>query len=111
MFNIKHDCILLTVFFITLMGFLVFLFTAGMSVFILWIRLFTDVAVPGWTSTLLPIYFLGGIQILCLGIIGEYLGKIYAESKARPRYLIEQIRRLQPTTKPATHKTSERAVR
>lgn len=78
---------------ITLVGFLVFLFTAAMSAFILWIRLFTDMAVPGWTSTLLPIYFLGGIQILCLGVIGEYLGKIYAESKSRPRYLIEQVAR------------------
>jgi glycosyltransferase involved in cell wall biosynthesis len=55
--------------------------------------LFTDVAVPGWASTLLPIYFLGGIQILCLGVIGEYLGKIYGESKARPRFLIEQIKK------------------
>jgi polyisoprenyl-phosphate glycosyltransferase len=78
---------------ITLIGFLVFFFTTCMSVFILWIRFFTDLAVPGWTSTLLPVYFLGGIQILCLGIIGEYLGKIYSESKARPRYLIEDIRR------------------
>jgi hypothetical protein len=78
---------------ITLLGFLVFLFTAIMSVFILWIRFFTDVAVPGWASTLLPIYFLGGVQIFCLGVIGEYLGKIYSESKARPRFLIEKIKR------------------
>ena len=78
---------------ITLIGFAVFLFTAGMSGFILWIRFFTDIAVPGWASTLLPIYFLGGVQILCLGVIGEYLGKLYAESKARPRYLIERIER------------------
>jgi glycosyltransferase involved in cell wall biosynthesis len=78
---------------ITLVGFLVFLFTTIMSGFIFWIRLFTDVAVPGWASTLLPIYFLGGIQILCLGVIGEYLGKIYGESKARPRFLIEQIKK------------------
>ena len=78
---------------ITFIGFVVFLFTAGMSGFILWIRFFTDIAVPGWASTLLPIYFLGGVQILCLGVIGEYLGKLYAESKARPRYLIEHIER------------------
>lgn len=80
---------------ITLIGFLVFVFTAIMSAFIFWIRFFTDVAVPGWASTLLPIYFLGGVQILCLGVMGEYLGKIYGESKARPRYLIEQIKRPQ----------------
>lgn len=81
--------------FITLIGFVVFFLTACMTVFILWIRFFTDMAIPGWASTLLPIYMLGGIQILCLGIIGEYLGKLYAESKARPRYLIEEIKRPQ----------------
>jgi glycosyltransferase involved in cell wall biosynthesis len=79
--------------FITLIGFGVFFLTACMIVFILWVRFFTDLAIPGWASTLLPIYLLGGIQILCLGVIGEYLGKLYAESKARPRYLIEQIKR------------------
>jgi glycosyltransferase involved in cell wall biosynthesis len=48
--------------------------------------------VPGWASTLLPILLLGGIQILCMGIIGEYVGKIYLETKKRPRYLIgEQV--------------------
>lgn len=77
--------------FISLLGFLVFLFTAVMSGYVLWIRLFTEIAVPGWASTLLPVYFLGGVQILCLGVIGEYLGKLYSESKARPRFLIEAI--------------------
>ena len=55
------------------------------------VRLFTNDAVPGWTSVVLPMYFLGGIQILCIGILGEYLGKIYAEVKARPRYVIEKV--------------------
>jgi glycosyltransferase involved in cell wall biosynthesis len=82
--------------FITFLGFLVFLFTVVMGGYVLWIRLFTDVAVPGWASTLLPVYFLGGIQILCLGVIGEYLGKLYSETKARPRFLIEQV-----TSRPA----------
>ena len=47
------------------------------------------VGMPGWASTVLPIYFLGGIQILCLGVLGEYVGKIYVETKRRPRYLID----------------------
>lgn len=47
--------------------------------------------VPGWFSTVLPMYFLGGIQLFSLGIIGEYIGKIYAETKKRPRYFIEKI--------------------
>lgn len=76
---------------ITLMGFLVFLLSAAMVVWSLWVRLFTTRAVPGWTSTILPIYLLGGVQILCIGVIGEYLGKLYQEAKARPRYIIEKI--------------------
>ena len=76
--------------FITGIGFLVFLLSIAMGLWTLWVKLFTDHAVPGWTSTLLPIYFLGGIQILCVGIIGEYLGKVYQETKGRPRYIIEK---------------------
>jgi glycosyltransferase involved in cell wall biosynthesis len=75
---------------ITGLGFLVFLLSAAMGVWTLWVRLFTDRAVPGWTSTLLPIYLLGGLQILCVGVLGEYLGRIYQETKARPRYIIEK---------------------
>jgi len=80
---------------ITLMGILVFLFTVAMSGYVLWIRFLTDTAVPGWASTVLPVYFLGGVQIICLGVIGEYLGKLYAESKARPRFVIEEIAQAQ----------------
>ena len=43
-----------------------------------------------WASTVVPMYFLGGVQILCLGVIGEYVGKIYLESKRRPRYAVER---------------------
>ena len=46
-------------------------------------------SVPGWTSIVVPIYFLGGVQMLSLGIIGEYLAKIYFETKRRPRFIIE----------------------
>ncbi|MBP3836206.1 MAG: glycosyltransferase, partial [Pyramidobacter sp.] len=47
--------------------------------------------VPGWSSLMISIWALGGIQLLCLGLVGEYIGKIYAETKARPRYHISQI--------------------
>lgn len=75
---------------IMLIGVLVFLATVIMSMWVLGIWLFTDKAVPGWASTTLPMYFLGGIQILSIGVIGEYLGKVYSEVKARPRYIIEK---------------------
>lgn len=48
-------------------------------------------AVQGWTAIISSIWLLGGIQLLCLGIIGEYIGKIYNETKARPRYIIESF--------------------
>jgi glycosyltransferase involved in cell wall biosynthesis len=63
----------------------------GLVVWALWIRVFTDQIVPGWASTVVPIYFLGGVQLLCVGVIGEYLSKIYLEVKARPRFLIERV--------------------
>ena len=47
-------------------------------------------AIPGWTSTVAPLYLLGGVQLLFLGIIGEYIGKIYTEVKKRPRYIIQE---------------------
>jgi len=75
---------------ITFTGFAIFAFTCLMTLRTLWIRLFTADAVPGWASTILPIYLLGGVQIMCLGILGEYLGKVYQETKARPRYIIEK---------------------
>jgi glycosyltransferase involved in cell wall biosynthesis len=76
---------------ITGIGLSVFLLTVAISVWILWTRLTSDRAVPGWASTLLPLLLVGGVQILCLGVIGEYLGKIYTEAKGRPRYFIEQV--------------------
>jgi polyisoprenyl-phosphate glycosyltransferase len=75
---------------VTVIGFLIFITSIGMSLYILGIKLFTDLAEPGWSSTILPIFFLGGIQLLFLGIIGEYIGKIYKEVKGRPRYIIEE---------------------
>lgn len=48
-------------------------------------------AVSGWTFTICSIWLLGGIQMISIGLIGEYIGKIYSETKARPRYIIEKI--------------------
>lgn len=47
-------------------------------------------AVPGWTAIVCSIWLLGGVQLLCLGVLGGYVGKIYQEVKARPRYIIEK---------------------
>lgn len=81
---------------ISLLGLLVSLGTMLVSAWVVWVALFTDRAVPGWASTVLPIYFLGGVQLLSIGVIGEYVGKIYIEAKARPRYFIERIVGVEP---------------
>ncbi len=54
------------------------------------ISYFTGSAVSGWTAIVCSIWLLGGIQMLCLGVVGEYIGKIYSEVKGRPRYRIEK---------------------
>jgi glycosyltransferase involved in cell wall biosynthesis len=74
---------------ITIIGFLVFLICVILVIYA-FIGYLNHKTVPGWFSTVLPFYFLGGIQILCIGIIGEYLGKIYKEVKRRPRYIIDE---------------------
>ena len=53
------------------------------------ISYFCGVAVAGWTAIVSSIWLLGGLQMLCLGVVGGYIGKIYSEVKQRPRYLIE----------------------
>jgi glycosyltransferase involved in cell wall biosynthesis len=76
---------------ILVLGILTFIGAMLISVWIVLVKLFSNQAVPGWASTVLPLVFLGGIQILCIGIIGEYLGKTYGETKARPKYFIDSI--------------------
>ena len=53
-------------------------------------RIFTHGLVRGWTSTVIAIWFVGGVQLICMGIIGEYVGRIYGESKRRPLYIVRE---------------------
>ncbi len=76
---------------ITFTGFVIFFVTTLVTLWALWVRLFTNDAVPGWTSIVLPMYFLGGVQIFCIGMLGEYLGKTYSEIKSRPRFFIDKV--------------------
>lgn len=55
------------------------------------ISYFTGHVVQGWTSLILSIWFLGGVQLLAIGLVGQYIGKIYMEVKNRPRYNIEKV--------------------
>jgi glycosyltransferase involved in cell wall biosynthesis len=71
---------------VTVAGMLVFLFSVLMTLFYLYHKIKGHTP-PGWAGTIIPIYFLGGVQIMFLGIVGEYIGKIYQEAKSRPRYI------------------------
>lgn len=53
-----------------------------------YVRLFTDTAISGWASVIVAILFLGGVQLVCVGIVGEYVGRIYEEVKGRPLYIV-----------------------
>ena len=75
---------------ITTLGAVVFAGSLLATAWVLWVVL-QGKNVPGWASITLPIYFLGGIQLLAIGILGEYISKIYLETKRRPIYHIEEI--------------------
>ena len=77
---------------IATLGVLVFCSSIVMGGYVLFEKLFGNGIVPGWASTVMPIYLLGGLQIFCTGIVGEYVGKIYKEAKDRPRYIVEEIK-------------------
>lgn len=70
-------------------GMLVSLLSFCMIIYAL-VSYFMGSAVQGWTSTCAIICFVSGVQLICLGVIGEYVGKIYMETKARPRYIISE---------------------
>ena len=74
---------------VAITGLFLFLITLGMGGYVIWRTIFVGDTVPGWASTTLPIYFIGGVQLLCLGVVGEYIGQIYKTVKNRPRWICE----------------------
>ena len=70
-------------------GLLISLFAGAYGIYVIGARLFINQVVPGWTSVIICVLFIGGIQMLMLGIIGEYVGKGFYEIKRRPKYIIK----------------------
>lgn len=70
------------------------IFCAGLSLFatlgLVMSKLNGSDLVPGWASTLISIFFLGGVQLICFGLLGEYVGRIYNEVKKRPLYILDE---------------------
>ena len=73
---------------ITGLGFFIFFVSIVVLVYSL-VRHFTGHTIPGWTTTVLSVWAIGGLIMISLGVIGEYIGKIYLETKNRPRFIIE----------------------
>jgi dolichol-phosphate mannosyltransferase len=64
------------------------------------LRLFTSSWVPGWTAIFIAILFIGGVQLISLGVMGEYIGRIYGEAKRRPLYLLQERLGFRPRALP-----------
>ncbi len=74
----------------SLLGFIVSIGAFGYSLVVIYDYFFTSKNLPGWTTIILAVLFLGGVQLISIGIIGEYLGKLLIQSKGRPKYIIKQ---------------------
>ncbi|MDB4931849.1 MAG: hypothetical protein JWM10_4333 [Myxococcaceae bacterium] len=80
----------------SLMGVALVTLGAAGGAYVLYLKLFTTRVVPGMTVILLSVILLGGMQIMMLGLIGEYIGRIFEESKRRPLYFINELRGARP---------------
>jgi dolichol-phosphate mannosyltransferase len=75
----------------TYFGFLSALSVTPYAIWAIYVRLFTDRFVPGWSALIVAVLFLGGIQLISVGILGEYVGRIYDEVKKRPLYITREL--------------------
>jgi glycosyltransferase involved in cell wall biosynthesis len=75
---------------ISAVGGLIFFLSLVLSAYAI-LGVITGKVLPGWTSTVIPLYLLGGILMLSIGVVGEYVGKVFLESKRRPRFLVDAI--------------------
>lgn len=90
--------------YVTVLGFFVFFISICLLIYSFF-RNITGQTVRGWSTLMISIWFLGGLQLLALGIIGEYIGKIYTEVKNRPKYIIESILDMRPENSENTEHT------
>ena len=77
----------------------------------LYAHFFAAGLVKGWTSSLIAVLFIGGVQLICLGIIGEYVGRIYGESKRRPLYFVRERLGFTTQNNPAVVNVAERIAK
>jgi dolichol-phosphate mannosyltransferase len=76
---------------VTALGFALVVFCVGVLVWTLYVRFFTSHHAQGWTSVIAVVLLLGGVQLLSLGVIGQYVARIFEEAKQRPLYLVDEV--------------------
>ena len=84
--NVFHESAIYMLF-----GFFVSVFAFFYALATLIQKIFTDTTVPGYATTIILVCFLGGVQLITIGILGEYVGRIFEEVKKRPLYLIDNM--------------------
>jgi polyisoprenyl-phosphate glycosyltransferase len=88
----------------TIAGSCISVLSVALTLWALYLKLVLNVAIPGWASIVVPIYLISGVQLVCVGIMGEYIGKMYLETKRRPRAHIAEM--LEPRALEASRATS-----
>ena len=74
----------------TLVGISIAFLSLIYGVYAIYIKLFTERSIEGWTSVFFMVTLIGGIQLIMIGILGEYIGRIFIESKKRPNYIVKE---------------------
>ena len=97
---------------ISLIALLGILVLTAIAIWVLWARIVSHLGVPGWASVLLPVLFIGFLNLLAIGVLGEYMAHIFDEVKGRPRYIIADMKNLRPseTSEPGTSAPNENLV-
>jgi dolichol-phosphate mannosyltransferase len=75
---------------VAVVGFIICFTSFSYAIYAVGLKIFTSQTVPGWSSIMAGIYFLGGLQLAALGVCGEYIGKIFLEVKQRPHYIVAE---------------------
>ena len=78
-------------FYFSIIGLLISIFSFSYAFYIIYLKIFFQIDIPGFSTIIVMISFLGGFNLLGIGVLGEYVGKIYFESKKRPIYIIRDV--------------------
>jgi dolichol-phosphate mannosyltransferase len=93
---------------VTAMGFAVSAVAFVVLLTVLWKKLVSGEAILGWASVMTSVLFIGGIQLIAIGVIGEYVGRIYTETKRRPNWVVARFLNLEGSAHGRTPALSDR---